>query len=87
MITIFNRKELLSTFDMQRQGAVRQLLGDKGIDYSVKVINRGGPSPAGAGNWMRTGSMGEKLSMEYEYIIYVNKSQYEEACAVLRSLK
>ena len=34
MITIFNRKELLVTFDMKRQGNVRDILSANGIDYN-----------------------------------------------------
>lgn len=36
MITIFNRKELLSTFDMQKQAELRQLLEQNGIEYCVQ---------------------------------------------------
>lgn len=40
MITIFNRRELLITFDMQKQGEIRRILSHGGIDYTVKVVNR-----------------------------------------------
>ena len=39
MITIFNRKELLMTFDIQKQGVVRRMLVENGIKYTVDVVN------------------------------------------------
>lgn len=45
MITIFNRKELIITFDMQRQAKIRELMAQYSIQYSIKVINRKSPSP------------------------------------------
>ena len=36
MITIFNRKELWTTFSMEEQASIRSLLADNGIDYSIK---------------------------------------------------
>ena len=38
MITIFNRKELLMTSDMQKQGVVRRMLVENGINYAVDVV-------------------------------------------------
>ena len=79
MITIFNRKEVCITHDMNRQAKVRDILQANGIDYAVKVLNRKSPSPIGAGSRARTGTFGENLSLEYEYKIYVHKDDYEEA--------
>ena len=39
MITVFNRKELLITFDMKRQADICEILSSKGIDYAVKTTN------------------------------------------------
>ena len=36
MITIFNRKELIVTTEMNRQAQVRDILSQNGIDYTVK---------------------------------------------------
>ena len=46
MITIFNRKELLMTFDMQKQGVVRRMLVENGIKYTVDVVNLPGSFPS-----------------------------------------
>ena len=39
MITVFNRKELLITFNMKRQYEVRDILAANNIDYTIKVEN------------------------------------------------
>lgn len=83
MITIFNRKELIITFDMQRQAKIRDLMVQYSIPYSIKVINRKSPSPFDAGSRARTGTFGENLQLEYEYIIYVKKIDYEKANAII----
>lgn len=81
MITIFNRRELLITFDMQKQGEIRRILSHGGIDYTVKVVNRKSPSPVSA-----TGTLGENLASEYEYIFYVNKNEYDRAAQAVRGM-
>lgn len=83
MITIFNRKELISTYDMKKQAEVRDLLSQFKIPYSIKVINRKSPSPFDAGSRARTGTLGENLQLEYQYIIFVRKEDYDKADAVI----
>ena len=83
MLHILNRKELTVTFSMEEQARVRQLLQDHGIGYSVKTVNRGSPSPFAAGDRIRTGSFGNRLSDMYEYVLYVHKSDYERAKALI----
>lgn len=39
MITIFNRKELIITYDMAIQLKVRDILASNNIDYIIKVLN------------------------------------------------
>lgn len=86
MITIFNRKELISTFDMKKQSEVRELLAQKNIDYTIKTINRKSPSPIDAGSRARTGTLGENLDCEYEYIIFVKKDDFEAARNIIRNI-
>lgn len=83
-VTLFNRKELLVTFDSKRQAQVRNLLSVGNIDYQIKVVNRKSPSPLGGGERAQTGTFGEKLEQEYEYIIYVPKEEYERAKYLIR---
>ena len=83
MITIFNRKELLVTFDMQRQANVRDILDANGIKYTVKVTNRQSASVLGSSR-ARVGSLGMSSSLAYEYIIYVHKDEYSNALKLIR---
>lgn len=84
MITIFNRKELLITYDMKKQSEVRTILQNNKIEYEVKTKNLMSPTPASAGSRAHTGSLKMDLSKSYEYKIYVNKNDYEKACALIK---
>ena len=84
MITIFNRRELISTYDMKQQAEICGRLAEKKIPCQVRVINRKTPSPMAAGSRARTGTLGEKLELEYQYTIFVRKSDYEYAAFALR---
>lgn len=83
MISVFNRKELISTYDMKKQAEVRDLLSQFKIPYSIKVVNRKSPSPFDAGFRARTGTFGESFQLEYQYIIFVRKADYDKAGAVI----
>ena len=74
MLTIFNRKELLISFDMKRVADVREILAADGIDYYVKVDSRQGGLSRG-----RTGTLGQDPKYMYEYVIYVRKENWERA--------
>lgn len=78
MISIFNRRELIATFDIKRKSDICDTLGNNNIDYHVKVINRNSPS-AFSDNRARTGTLGQNMDLSYEYIIYVKKIQFEQA--------
>lgn len=84
MITVFNRKELLITYDIKVQSDVRTILQNHSIDYDVKVTNRLSPSSMGTGSRAQTGSMGNDLDKIYEYKIYVKKSDYERAVDLIK---
>lgn len=79
MITVFNRKQVLASFSMEKQAEAKNILDHNGISYYEKVINRRSASPFGNGTRPRTGSFGEKASYMYEYIIYVHKKDFELA--------
>ncbi len=83
MITIFNRKELLFTYDMKEQSEVRTILRDYKIKYDVKVKNLLSPSPFNTSGRTHIGSYGIDLTKSYEYKIYVKKSDYDEAMVLL----
>ena len=79
MITVFNRKELTVTYDMEEQSRIRALLAGEGIDYSVKTVDRLSASPFSAGSRGRTGTYGQNTGTMIEYIIYVKRAAYERA--------
>ena len=83
MITVFNRKELLITFDMKRQADVCKKLSAKGIDYTVKTTNLQSSAPAGVQR-ARTGNYGIDEKYSYEYKIYVRKGDYDRASSLIR---
>ncbi len=84
MITLFNRKELTVTYDINEQARVRTLLAGEGIDYSVKTVNRLSASSFSAGSRVRTGTYGQNTDAMTEYIIYVKKADYENAMKIIQ---
>lgn len=83
MITVFNRKELLITFDMKRQADVCEILSSKGIDYAVKTTNLQSAASAGRQR-ARTGNSGINQKYSYEYKIYVRKEDFDRASSLIR---
>ena len=83
MITIFNRKELLVTSDMKRQGEVRDLLMANGIKYHVRVTNRQTSALLDSSR-ARVGSFGMNTDSAYVYKIYVHKKDHQEALSRIR---
>lgn len=78
MWNILTQKELLLTLDLNRQAEVRKLLSLHGIEYRIHTKNLQGSGPFG-GEARRTGSLGVKQDYIYEYKIYVQKKEYEQA--------
>ena len=79
MICMFNRKELLTTFSMERQARVRDVLAANGIEYRVRArSNTGGLSRS------RTVLPGTNMETMYQYYIYVKRSDYEKAEHLIR---
>lgn len=83
MLTIFNRRELTITYDMNRQAEIRDLLAQNGIKYSVKLLNRTSPSPFFAGTRAGMRPLGENLRVSSGYAIYVHKADYSLASAII----
>ena len=81
MITLWNRREAAVTLDMERQAAIRSLLSDHGIPYTVKVKNLAA-SNYGAGR-RRMGSFGLNPTQLYEYRIFVHTADAEKALALI----
>lgn len=84
MITVFNRRELVVTMDMQRQGRIREVLRNHDIEYFVRTMNLAGPNAmSGRG---ASGSFGMNLSQSVEYKIYVKKKEFDKASYLIRGL-
>ena len=75
MITVFNRKELLCTFDMKRQAEVRDILWKFDISYEVRVSDRADVFVGGR----MTGESCPVPEHQTEYLIYVKKEDYDRA--------
>lgn len=83
MIHIFNRAELLTTFDVARQSRVRDILAANRIDCRVKVVNRAAPA-GGFGARARTRVPLQNYAAQCEYIIYVKRSDLDAAAYLIR---
>lgn len=81
MLTIFNRKELTTTFSMEERSRIEDILDVNGIFYWTKAVSRSGGL---GGSRSRVGTMGQDMGMEYQYKIYVYREDYEKAKAWLR---
>ena len=82
MITVFNRKELIITMEMNRQAEVRDILSQNGFDYTVKTTNLQ-TAPILGGRRGHTGNLGINPAHSYEYKIYVHKKDYEKAVSLI----
>ena len=79
MLAIWNRRELVSVLTMQEESDILSALRDAGLDYTVKAIDRSSPSALNPGTRADFGTMGMSSGAQYEYIIYVNKRDYDAA--------
>lgn len=85
MITVWNRKELLCTFDMKKQAEVRDILWKFDISYEVRVSDR---ADFFAGGRMTSTPSEADIDHQTEYLIYVKKEDYDRAMfLVQRNLK
>ena len=84
MIHIFNRRELLLSYDPGQVNGLRELLRANRIDYFVKVSGPRSAASLGAGR-SRMYSFGRDRSPE-RYTVYVHKADWEYAMHLLRKL-
>lgn len=73
MITVFNRKELCITHNLQQQGQIRQTLAAAGIPYKIVTNSISGLRSR------RGGTLGMNTDFLYQYKIYVHKRNYSRA--------
>ncbi len=81
MLTIFNRRELYMTYDMNDRVRVCDVLSANGIDYRLKTTNTTSPSTGGrrGGN-----TFGLNMDYSYEYKIYVHRNDYDYALHLIQ---
>lgn len=82
MLTVFNRKELLVTMELEKQAMVREILSANNIEYTVKTTNLQSSQVVGAHRAM-TGNYGINQNYSYEYKIFVGKKDYDKALKLI----
>jgi len=83
MITFFNRKELLMSYDLRQVNNLREILRANQIDCHVKASYPRSASAIGAGR-VRTASFGPVRQQE-RFTVYVHKSDYDHAMYLLQT--
>lgn len=76
MITVFNRKELISTYSMEQQAQIRSLLVENNIPYYIKTDT--GTNPV-------FGSAHANPNVSCQYRIYVHKDNYNKAVGIINN--
>ena len=84
MITIFNRAELLVTYDLNTLSQYRDALDGEGIGYTYRFKDRTSPAVVGGGSRTRAGNFGIQQNAQVEYKLYVRKDDLERAVALFR---
>ena len=84
MIHLFNRKELLMSYDLRQVNDLREILRANRIDYYVKAASSRTPF-AMSESRARTASFGPARSLE-RYTVYVRKADYDRALYLMRQL-
>ena len=81
MLTIFNRRELYMTYDMNDRVRVCDILRANCIDYRLKTTNTTSSAMGGrrGGN-----TFGVNMDYAYEYKIYVHKNDYDRALHLIQ---
>lgn len=81
MITIFNRKEVFTTYSLKEQADIRNILNGHNINYVVNISGtsvrniRAGP--------IAVDQFGQKNNCQYR--IFVHKKNFDEAVFAIRS--
>ena len=82
MLTMFNRRELHMTYDMNDRIRVCDILRANGVDYRLKTTN----TTASARGGRRGGNtFGVNMDYAYEYKIYEHKDDLEIAQHLLHN--
>jgi len=82
MILFWNQKEVYVGSAMKDFNRVRNTLESNNIKYKYRVVNRNDANVLSSGRY-KTDINGQTLEKSYTYYVYVHKSNYEEALALL----
>ena len=77
MITVFNRKELLVTTNMEEFARARDILAQNRIEYDIKV------NDSTDQNWGHSSQLGINRNYSSLYYVYVREKDYDEACYLI----
>lgn len=84
MLTIFNRAELLITYDFARFCQVRDALETAGIDFTYKTSSRTSPTMTAAGSRERFGTANIRHDAQIEYRLFFHRDQLDWAQTFLK---
>lgn len=84
MIHVFNRLELLVTYDQDHLNRARDVLSSAGIEYIYRTKDLTSPTFFGGGSRGHTGTFGINHSARVEYKIYVRSVDFQHAKTLLR---
>ena len=84
MIHLFNRLELLVTYDQNYLNRARDVLSSADIEYIYRTRDMTNPAFFGSGSRGHTGSVGINHSARVEYKIYVRSVDFQRAKTLLR---
>ena len=82
LISVFNRREVLITSDLNSFKEARDALNNAGINYIIRTRNL--LSPSNIPDKRSRGFPGMNYDHAYEYKIFVHKNDYEQASYVIR---
>lgn len=83
MVTVFNRRDLIETFDIKRFNEVREQLEKYKIAYTYRTASLSAGMGAAFSSRSRYGSAGINSDKDLEYTIFVKKTDYDRAAALL----
>lgn len=74
MVTLFNRKELMTVFSMKRLYALQAALDTAGIPYHTKFA-----TPLGRVGGRNRGSIFQEPDSAHDFKLYVHRNDYDRA--------
>lgn len=86
MITIFNRKNVYTGYDLKQFSSIRDTLAANHIDHTINTKNRMGQWTGQGTLRGRTGSLGQSADTMYEYEVFVHKDDHEKAMHLIQGL-